>query len=208
MQVAETSIDASQATSHLAEYYGAVRGNESPDSEFSQVIRGLEAAAEGARIIHLSNSIRACPRDEKGRPRLAIARADRTQVRFSWSARSQFASFDAAQRRATSVGPTLTRTVDMGGPHGIGDIWKTITGFALVPLVPPRALPPGGRSALHRYYTLWEVESWSDTRISPEPPRDPYLLTHIAGDLYRVDSEWDLTELERWVTAARGTEGG
>jgi hypothetical protein len=209
MQVAETRIDQDQAGRLLGEYYRAVRGNEAPNSEYNQVIAGLEAAYEGAALIHLSHSIAQCPRDDQARPRLAIARADRQQVEFQWRPGDRFATFSAAKRRATNSGPTLLRTVDMKGVHGRRhphNGWGlTVRGYALVPMVPPRALPKtGGRSALPGYYVLWEVEEWSDTPLRPEPPVDPMLLEHIAGDLYRVVSTWDLTELERWVMAARG----
>lgn len=78
---------------------------------------------------------------------------------------------------------------------------KDITGFAMVPMVPPdvREKAIGG---LKHYWTLWEVEKWHD-RHPTEPPVDPLLLKHVGGSLYAVIAEWDLTELEQAVMRQR-----
>ena len=73
-------------------------------------------------------------------------------------------------------------------------------GYALVPLVPADVRPSG---QLRNYFILWEVEQWSDRRIGAKPDIDPYLLRHLAGDLYVVEAEWDLTELERAIMSGR-----
>lgn len=71
---------------------------------------------------------------------------------------------------------------------------------SLVPMVPADVRPSGN---LKYYFVLWEVEQWSDTSLTAVPDRDPYLLQHLAGDLYIVVAEWDLTELERAIMTGR-----
>ena len=63
----------------------------------------------------------------------------------------------------------------------------------MVPLIPPRFRP--SNNDLHRYHILWDVQgAWE-----AEPPKDPFLLSRIHGDLFAVLAVWDLTELERAV---------
>jgi hypothetical protein len=73
-------------------------------------------------------------------------------------------------------------------------------GYALIPMIPADVRP---RDALENCYVLWEVEHWADRPIRATPDRDPYLLKHLAGDLYAVIAEWDLTELERAIMQGR-----
>ena len=65
---------------------------------------------------------------------------------------------------------------------------------AIVPIV-PAGLHPG--PALSNYHILWDAV-WT-----PEPPRDPLLLKHLAGSLYAIVAHWDLSPLERAVLAGR-----
>lgn len=59
----------------------------------------------------------------------------------------------------------------------------------MVPLIPPNLRP---KDSLENYHILWDVQgSWFN-----EPPKDPFLLKHIDGDLFAVIAEWDLTDLE------------
>src|SRR4051794_382943 len=52
------------------------------DEEYQRAAVASEALAEGTPLLLLSEVINRAPLDEKGRPRLAIARADRTQIRY------------------------------------------------------------------------------------------------------------------------------
>jgi len=65
----------------------------------------------------------------------------------------------------------------------------------LVPPVPPSLRP---KDDLSKYYILWDVDKWEI-----EPPKDPYLLKRITGNMYVVLAGWDLTELERSVIRGR-----
>jgi hypothetical protein len=174
------------------------------DAEYEAIARGMQAVVDGALgIISLAEAIQAGGFDTRGRPKLAVARADRRHVEFSWARRGgggTLAHFDA-RRRGYSGGETLVRAVPVARPAGAA-LDRAGRGFALVPIIPPKV-----RNAVRfrdrETYILWEVEAWSDTPLESRPDRDPYLLRHLAGDAYAVLAEWDLTEMERMVMAGR-----
>ena len=152
----------------------------------------LEAASEGHDIVNVGDAIAFGGFYDDGRPILAIARADRKQVRVykSWRLGPTL-TFDA---HATSgQGPqseTLVREVTR---REIAN-HQTRTGYATVPMAPPKHRPPTGQ--LRDWFVLWEVDQWHDRPVT-DPPFDPWLLKHIEGDFYQVLACWDLTELER-----------
>jgi hypothetical protein len=180
------------------------------EAEYAAAAQGYEALAAGRTLISLTEAIRAGGFDEKMRPKLAVARADRREVEFKWQSHRNVATFDT--RKGTVENDSLAIRVDMGRSHDVirtmrdGSTWSPdVRGFAMVPMVPADVRPATGQ--LREWFILWEVEQWSDTRLTA-PPRDPYLLQHIGGDLYAVLAEWDLTDLERTIMAGiRRAEG-
>jgi hypothetical protein len=199
MNVEAITMDPEEARERLKAYRTSL--HRSADAEYQAAAAGYQALAEGTPVIRYGRAIRDAPTDGKNRPMLAIARADRTQVRVtsSWRADSHFDSTSGFGRPVTE-GSLLLITI----PHEQGA--RAGTGFALVPMVPPHALrAAGGRSKLSEHLILWEVEEWSDTPIEAVPDRDPYLLRPLHGDLCAVVAEWDLTDLERAVMAGRAS---
>lgn len=181
------------------------------DEEYAVLEKGYAALAVGTPLIDVEVALRDCPVDAIGRPRLAIARADRKQVRIDWPHRSQFCSFHtSSDYRFDQRWPTLTQSFHLGRQHGHTEqkSWSSdnrlyptdLEGYALVPLVPAEHHP---NRPLRRYHILWEVDEWAESRHRTEPDRDPYLLEYLAGSLYRVIAEWDLTDLERAVMRGR-----
>lgn len=170
------------------------------DAEYERLEQAYKAAAAGKPLIVLSDVIRNAPRDVKGRPRLAIARADRRQVEVGFANQAGTSiTFDAsAQVGRRSPGLVISLNYGLPLPSDLS-VWQA-RGFALVPIVPPDVR---GTHALDTHHVLWEVEQWSDRRIGARPDRDPYLVKHIGGDLWAVVAEWDLTDIERAVMAAR-----
>jgi hypothetical protein len=202
MNVETITMDPDEARERLKAYRTSL--HRSADVEYEAAAAGYQALAEGTPIIQYERAIRDAPRDEKGRPMLAIARADRRQVRVGrpWTWGAPRAEFDctAGFDRFVTEGSLLRITVPTRQQHDLR------TGYALVPMVPPHALAvAGGRSKLSDHLILWEVEEWSDTPIGAVPDRDPYLLRPIHGDLCAVVAEWDLTPLERAVMADRAS---
>jgi hypothetical protein len=200
MNVETIRMDPAAAKAMIREYKRGAEANAA--HEYRAVHLALHEVAKGRAIINLPHG---------DRPRLAVARADREQIRFTWS----HGSTDGVFRTVNSELPRRGRTpandehrFDLGRrPHASclrpNHSWE-IEAYAMVPMVPPRALAQArlrGMTSLGRLVILWEVETWHDSQQGVAPSRDPYLLRHLGGDLYSVLAEWDLTPLEVAVIA-------
>lgn len=201
MNVPTIEMDPAEAKERLEGYYAQLR--RSHDEEYAEVARGYRALAEGTPVLHLSQAIQSGGLFPDGRPRLAVARADRRQVevnRTGWTGSFRFV-FDALRRSSFGYEGSLLLGVDAQGMEHPDRMRR---GYSLIPMVPPDVLRTcGGRSALRDHVTLWEVEEWSDRPFLARPPEDPLLLRHLGGELYAVVGAWDLTPLERAVMAGR-----
>jgi hypothetical protein len=191
-------MDAGVARERLEAYRAQLR--RSWDEEHAAVARGLEAIAEGTPVLSLSQAIQSGGLFGDGRPKLAVARADRRQVEV-WRFSPGLFRFSALRRSGWGYEGSLRLDVDAAGMDHPDRMSR---GYSLVPLVPPEVLRVcGGRSRLREHFTLWEVEEWSDRPFLAQPPEDPLLLRALGGELYAVVAAWDLTDLERAVMAGR-----
>lgn len=171
-------------------------------AQYADCAVGYKALAEGKKLIYLDGAIRDAGLMEGGFPNLAIARADREEVRVEWSRGETVLRFDA---RAPSRNYSFSRgnpgslvvRVDMKRHHGIDR--SVLEGWAQVPLLPADVRPRTGQ--LRDWFILWDVQRWYARRDRIEPDRDPMLLEHLQGSLYAVLAEWDLTDLEVAVMA-------
>lgn len=200
-------MDREQAREAYLDYAEAVKRRH--DAEDAAIAKGYKALAEGKRLINLRDAMRRGGVDDRGRPRLAVAPA---LAEWVWMARSRtgavsFAPVAAPRNAVMGSWRAATRHVQGSGqvnfPEGtlaeLGndwDYWKLgrWANRAMVPIVPP-ALRPA--RAMTGYHILFEAE-WEQV-----PPVDPALIRHLAGDLWVLLAEWDLTDLERAVLAAR-----
>ena len=207
MEVQTIEMSPEQAREKLEAYESALRRVD--DEEMAAAVEGYRALAQGTKLIDVEQVIRSCGRDHDGRPLLAIARADRLQVKLLWENRSERCHFSTAADWGFEW-PGLLRSVEMGERHNYRAYpsWDPATlhamdleGFALIPMVPPDVL--AARSYLRDHYVLWEVYEWAETPHRAEPDRDPYLLSLIGGTLYAVVGEWELTDLERAIMRGR-----
>jgi hypothetical protein len=164
------------------------------DAEYQEIAIGLEHLAKGTPLLQLSRVFADVPLDEKGRPRLAVARADRLRVRVS-SYGGTF-RFDSAYDQRRGKRPRDSY-LEYRSPV-VRD--HAPTGYAIVPLVPPGVR---GTLDLASHLTLWEVERWADTAREVGPDVDPYLLRRVGSDLYAVVGSWDLTPLEQAILSGR-----
>lgn len=153
------------------------------DQRWAQLYKALRG---GARVLNLHDAFRKTGVNDKGQPRLAIARADWPNVWYHPTTGRIACVFTPEawhNERATRKNIYL--------PLGVfGDQEKKLTWNLLrspVPYVPPDVRP---QFALRNYHILFEVEQWNVY------PHDPYLLRHVGGQLYIVLAEWDLTPLE------------
>lgn len=210
MEVPTIEMSTEQAREKLAAYERALR--RTTDPEIAAAIEGYREMAKGRTLVDIQQVFRECPVDDIGRPRLAIARADRASVRLLWPARSPWCHFlTNADLGFDRSWPELIRSIHMGRHHEHHTIksWNPsggatpadLDGYALVPMVPPDVLR--ARSMRRNRWILWEVEEWSDSRLTPEPDRDPWLLRYLEGTLYVVVGEWELTDLERAIMRGR-----
>lgn len=207
MNVATLTADRTEAARKRDHYAAALERYH--DDEYAAAHQVYWHLARGETLIDVGIAIRDGGFDDQMRPRLALARADRHQVHFEWRPHSDVATFDT-QRGARQY-PQLVERVNFNRLHGrrtrYGDTYyrETVEGWALVPLVPPD-LRPGAN--LRGYHILWEVEQWADRPIAAQPDIDPFLLERVAGDLFRVVAEWDLTPIERMVMQGRARVQG
>jgi len=181
-----------EANKKLAAYQKQLRRR--ADEEYEIAAAGYAALAAGRPLLNLTDVFAQTGLGGDYRPRLAIARADRKQVKYEyWNNCLQFNALKNPHSFWSYVGELLIRI-----PFPSQE--KRIDGYALVPMVPADVRPAG---PLRQFFVLWEVEAWSDRPITAIPPHDPYLLQWLHGDLYIVVAEWDLTPLERSIMSGR-----
>jgi len=171
-------------------YRNAVRQRH--NEEDAAIMRGYRELLKGKRILNLHEVFRDAECDGKGRPKLAICRADQKRVWFRrWNAACNFVWSDS---RWGDMG-RMTKRTGLRVPLPTLPFGQYSTGQhrAIVPIVPPQFRPE--KKGLHLYHILWEVDRWE------EVPVDPMLLKHLGGAMYAVLAVWDLTPMERSVLA-------
>ncbi len=160
---------------------------------------GFRALAAGKRVINLQSAFSHAGLFTEGRfaglPKLAIARADAVKVNYDWHLAaprfsSEFCSW--GQHRGGLIAFKFVWQVMHNPAINYTFIRRPFerrnSYSAIVPSIPPAARPRYAR--LHKYAILWEA-NWEFA------PADPFLLRPLAGDLFTVEAEWDLTNLER-----------
>jgi len=212
-RIGAPTISRQDARKAYLEYKHAVLNAARPEErkEYEGLWRGYKAIAAGQQVLDLGRTMQgAGVQDDTLYPRLAICRADARMCRCSLKADGGVTFVDEAtrwraglRRRVTlPIGtlPAFTLTWDQGmyqryRPNGtlerIG--WQS-EAVAVVPIVPPHLHP---RAALSNYHILWDAV-WA-----PKPPKDPLLVRHLAGQLYAIVAQWDLTALEQAVLRGR-----
>jgi hypothetical protein len=168
---------------------------------YSDALAVFDELSSGHKLIDVGQAIALGGYDEVGRPMLAIARADRRDVRFRWSARHEI-EFNSHRYPGSGVeSPQLAlrfATWETQEQPRDASGWRlSREGWAMVPLVPPEVRPHTGRP--RDWFILWEVEAWSLRREQADVDRDPALLRHVVDDVYAVIAEWDLTDVEMAV---------
>ncbi len=187
------------ARERLESYRLAVKRRRLGSEEHAQVIRGFEELAMGRSLIDIDRAIGGAGWDAEGRPRLAIARADRESVQFRLTTTHiAFNSSKLPHWHSGQRSDHLERQIPLfrfPRQDPGWDRWRQER--AVVPLVPADIVPPGA-GRLSSLFVLWEAE-WLDV------PVDPYLLRHIGGSLYVALARWDLNPVEQAVLRGRLT---
>ena len=156
-----------------------------------EVMSAYQKLAQGHLVIKALESVATAGADDKGLPKLAIARADAKLLQLSMRHDgSACMTTSKAPRRSNS---TSTMWFDFPAGTFPGSSWRNAQ--ALVPHAPLHLRP---KRALENYHVLFEAE-WTKA-----PPNDPFLLRRLGkGDLWVVLAMWDLTEVEKAALAAR-----
>lgn len=190
MNVATMKVDGLTARAKWIEYRRAVRANPQANDEI--LMKGYREIARGRKVLDLNSVIKAGGVDSLLRPRLAIARADSKRCNFWYEdfrpVFSHFTRTYGKERRARDRHFVLPHRLFDVGTH---TALSQVRAYAQVPMIPPSLRPA---HAIEGYHILWEA-NWE------APPTDPLLLKHIAGPLFAILAQWDLTDLERAVMA-------
>ena len=156
-----------------------------------EVMAAYQKLAQGKLVIKALESIVTAGADDKGLPKLAIARADAKLLHLTrhHDGSADMTTSRVAPRRNTT--PTTWFEFPKGFLPGTG--WRNAD--AIVPMVPLDKRP---KRAMQNYHILFEAD-WTTA-----PPHDPFLIRRLGkGDLWLVLAMWDLTEVERAALAAR-----
>ena len=201
MEVNTISAPAREAKEKLAEYRAALRKQwNKTDEILAHTYRQL---AKGRMLVDVRGAIIGAGFDEDHRPKLAIARADQP---FVWWRRSFYSQH--GHIRCLNSSPLTGRYNEQSGSRVFcfavprTEAWPECDdkcppihrrdAKAMVPIIPPRYRAD---AHLPRCHILWGVQgAWES-----DPPKDPFLLKRVHGDLFAVLAVWDLTELERAV---------
>lgn len=152
-----------------------------------EIQRTYQKLAQGRTVIKALESIKVAGLNAQALPKLAIVRADHKHVELSMQSNGS-ATMEAPGRHRGGRGQTFN------WPAGSFQRATWARHKAFVPIVPIHLRPKRGMA---NYHILWEAE-WT-----PIPPRDPYLLRRLGGDMWLVVAAWDLTEVERAAMATR-----
>ena len=162
-----------------------------------EIRRTYRAISQGKVVIQALESIKAAGLNDKGLPKLAIGRADLSEIFLDANSDGSVAMMSDRQSRIwhhSEVQSSVRITFPAGSFVGVQYKRRQ---RAMLPLIPIHLRP---RQALESYHVLWEAE-WE-----PIPPRDPYLLRRMGkADLWLVVAAWDLTDVERAALATRVT---
>ena len=166
--------------------------------EDAALLAGYEALSEGKALVNINDAMRMAGLDDKGRPRLAIVRADATWVWFSSESRWQppdgyvrEARFGMDSGSAQTAAKERMRAVRLRVEGWEAEQLSKQNWRAMVPIIPPPIRPPV--SKLHQFHVLWEA-AWQRA-----VPKDPALICRVTGSIYAVLATWELTALEQTV---------
>lgn len=178
-------MDADEAREHERQY----RTIKAPTDEDKRIMAIFAALASGKQVIDLPQAIRDAGRDENGLPILAAG-----PVKAQWCYLNQ--SNNVSLFCTTNTGRRNADTIAVANFPGAKYVSQWDAWRSHVPMLPPEHR----RWGRGNWIILWEVEEWAK---APRPPGDPILLKPLLGDLYTVEAQWDLTDVERLVLAQR-----
>jgi hypothetical protein len=195
MNVETFQIDRSEAVKKVQEYRQLTKKQRRAEDDAMEALY-RSVLRDGTRILELNQCFRQTGLNERGEPRLAIARADWQTVHFfrtvyDWKTTGY--SYGFSDERFFNTQATAK---NIFLPRDVFNLNKLTQGglFSPVPHIPPGMRP---KFDLKNYHILFEVEKWE------QYPVDPFLLRRIPGTtLFIVIAEWELTKLEASLLSA------
>lgn len=203
MNVSTLSIPketAARKAEEYAELSGKQRSRE--DDALANLYKSI--AKTGVKVINILDAFRATGLNEKGQPKLAIARADWQTVYFHQ--RANFNQWFSRSNRggggfgANSQWNKNAKASNIVLPENTFDNEK-LTNSNLkssVPHIPPKLRP---KINARNFHILFEVQNWETY------PVDPFLLRRVQGNLFLIIAEWELTPLEASILDAINENG-
>lgn len=190
MNVNTIIIGKEEALQKLEAYKSVIQKKRVPEDDKLESL--YRAVSKGARVLNLANAFKQTGLNEKGQPRLAIARADMKRVycfpnpviSHRWN--KALGSFGFGKNRQWNYLAKATNIILPTDTFHVSPMTQLVL-YCDVPHIPPDVRP---KFKLNNYHILFEVKEWKTY------PVDPYLLRRIEGFLYVVEAEWELTELE------------
>lgn len=176
------------------------------EKEDEQLMQSYREMARGQRILNVNSVIGAAGLSkDKLLPLIAIAGADweycflRTENSTVSFVKDSWPRWNYTTGRYTSPAVSIPRSnlpSELWNSHWRSQNNKVSVDRckALVPAIPAHLRPAGD---LSKYHILWEA-NWEVTA-----PVDPLLLRHVAGPIYSVLAQWDLTPLEQSILEGR-----
>src|SRR3990170_853626 len=152
LQTIEMPVD--EAKQAFREYRHAIRSAKTAvvNSEDAQIARCYKALAEGRQVINIMEAFEQAGEDDKGLPRLAIARADETRImvrQHNWRTEVEMGPEDlVGYRRANAAIQGRLFVI----PCSDRDRRREDM-YAIVPNIPPALRPP---HSLQNNHLLWE----------------------------------------------------
>lgn len=198
MNVSVFTMNKAEAEKKLLAYRTQLKRR--ANKEYELAAKAYEMVAKGLAVLNVADAFAQTGLGEDLRPRLAIARADRKEVEVEVLPNRSRLIFNTLERSTSGYSGDLLINIPFSfTSEQVNAIGWGKSGFALVPMIPADVRPAEGQDK--DYFILWEVERWANRSLTARPSRDPYLLKHIAGELYAVVAEWDLTDLELSIMA-------
>lgn len=182
---------------------------ETIEKEDIVAMESYRAMMKGARLLNVASAIRGAGLNADNMlPELAIARASWSQVVLKIDHRhlqfckpNTYPNWSSNMQRYTNSTQVIGFARDMLGAELYNAQWRKDNKWpsvdyqkAQVPTIPAHLRPSGD---LDDYFILFEAK-WEK-----EAPPDPILLKHVAGQMYSVLAQWDLTPLEKAVLEGR-----
>lgn len=172
-------------------------------------MESYRAMMQGQRILNLHAVLKKSGLNERQRlPKLAVARASwtRVELRTDWNRvmfhkQGIWPTWSSKLQRFSQSRQVIDFARDTFGNELLNTRWRDeqklprVDGaLAAVPTIPAHLRPEGD---LDDFFILF------DAKWEKAAPPDPILLKHVAGHMYAVLAQWDLTDLEKAVLEGR-----